>query len=166
MARPHDTPSVQKRDGTPSPLILTLISLFHILTHHHSYTIFKSRRGKQATADDATPSRVRSSRNSSRGRDEGFPASRFDHQVHFDRWKGLENRDIVHERIVRLDGDEDEIFRERLLGLGWGFMYDDLVRINVTVVRNSAPIFLQQSRSMYFCGGRKFSSPRPTFTTT
>ncbi|MED6208825.1 hypothetical protein PIB30_048807 [Stylosanthes scabra] len=49
MARPDDTPSVQKRDGTPSPLIFTSIPLFfsnslptklHILTHHHSYTIF------------------------------------------------------------------------------------------------------------------------------
>ncbi|MED6193248.1 hypothetical protein PIB30_017441 [Stylosanthes scabra] len=77
-----------------------------------------SRRGKQAATDAATPLRVRSSRNSSRGRDEGFPANRFDHQVHVDRWKGLENRDIVHERIVRLDGDGDMIFQERLLGLG------------------------------------------------
>ncbi|MED6119922.1 hypothetical protein PIB30_016127 [Stylosanthes scabra] len=85
-----------------------------------------SRRGKQAAADDATPSRVRSARNSSRGRDEGFSANRFDHQLHFDRWKGMKNRDVMHERIVRLDGDEEGIFREHILGLGWGFMYEDL----------------------------------------
>ncbi|MED6150793.1 hypothetical protein PIB30_075928 [Stylosanthes scabra] len=95
-----------------------------------------SRRGKQTATGDATPLRARSSRNSSRGRDEGFLANRFEHQIHFDRWKGLENRDIVHERIVRLDGDEHRIFQECLLGLGWGFMYDDLVHINVTVPLN------------------------------
>ncbi|MED6194917.1 hypothetical protein PIB30_033037 [Stylosanthes scabra] len=91
-------------------------------------------RRRQTATDEATPSRVQASRNSSRGRDEGFPANLFDHQVHFDWWKGLENRDIMHERIVHLDGDVDEIFRQRLLGLGWGFMYDNLVCIHVTVV--------------------------------
>ncbi|MED6109849.1 hypothetical protein PIB30_037323 [Stylosanthes scabra] len=114
-----------------------------------------SRRGKQATAEDATPLRVRSSRNSSRGRDEGFPANCFDHQVRFDRWKGLENRDIVHERIVRLDGDEDRIFLECLLGLSWGFMYDDLVRINVTVVREFSANFSSAKQEYVFLRGKK-----------
>ncbi|MED6196189.1 hypothetical protein PIB30_045081 [Stylosanthes scabra] len=99
--------------------------------------------------------RVRSSRNSSRGRDEGFPTNRFDHQVHFDRWKGLENRDIVHERIVCLYGDEDRIFRERLLGLGWRFMYDDLVRINVTVVHEFCANFSSTKQEYVFLWGKK-----------
>ncbi|MED6160671.1 hypothetical protein PIB30_053624 [Stylosanthes scabra] len=84
-----------------------------------------SRRGKQAATDDATPSRVRSSRNSSRGRDEGFSTNRFDHQLHFDRWKRLENQDIVHERIVRIDGEQEVIFHNRIQGLGWGFMEEN-----------------------------------------
>ncbi|MED6137158.1 hypothetical protein PIB30_062366 [Stylosanthes scabra] len=114
-----------------------------------------SRRGKQADADDATPSRVRCSRNSSRGRDEGFPANRLNHQVHFDRWKGLENRDIVHEKIIRLDGNEDRIFRERLLGLGWGFMYEDLVHINVTMVREFCANSSSRKQEYVFLRGKK-----------
>ncbi|MED6212615.1 hypothetical protein PIB30_085160 [Stylosanthes scabra] len=109
-----------------------------MLRHHHGAPARQhqmSRRGKQAATSDATPSRVRASTNSSRGRDEGFPANRFDHQLHFDHWKGLENRDIVHERILRLDGDERRVFQERILRLGWGFMYEDPICINVSMVR-------------------------------
>ncbi|MED6196638.1 hypothetical protein PIB30_049329 [Stylosanthes scabra] len=114
-----------------------------------------SRRGKQAATDAATPSRVRSSRNSSRGRDESFPSNRFDHQLYCDRWRGLENREIVHERIVRLDGDEERGFRERIRGLGWGFMYEDLVRINVSMVREFCAIFSSAKQDHVFLRGKR-----------
>ncbi|MED6172653.1 hypothetical protein PIB30_052057 [Stylosanthes scabra] len=117
--------------------------------------VSKMLRRRQPATDEATSSRVRVSRNSSRGRDEGFPANRFDHQVHFHRWKGLEHRDIVHERIVRLDGDEDEIFRQRLLGLGWGFMYEDLICINVTVVHEFCVHFSSAKQEYVFLRGKK-----------
>ncbi|MED6150113.1 hypothetical protein PIB30_069208 [Stylosanthes scabra] len=68
---------------------------------------------------------------------------------------GLENRDIVHERIVRLDDDENRIFQERLLGLGWGFMYDDLVRINVTVVGEFCANFSSAKQAHVFLRGKK-----------
>ncbi|MED6108102.1 hypothetical protein PIB30_020372 [Stylosanthes scabra] len=114
-----------------------------------------SRRGKQATTDAATPSRVRTSRNSSRGRDEAFLSNRFDHQLHFDRWKGLENLDIMHERIVRLNGEEEPIFRNCILGLGWRFMYDDLVRINVSVVRELCANFSSAKQDHVFLQGKR-----------
>ncbi|MED6207301.1 hypothetical protein PIB30_034502 [Stylosanthes scabra] len=74
-------------------------------------------RRRQAATDEATSSRGRVSRNSNRGRQYTFPNERFDHQLHYDRWKGMENRDIVHERIIRLDGEEETIFRNRIQGL-------------------------------------------------
>ncbi|MED6159570.1 hypothetical protein PIB30_043435 [Stylosanthes scabra] len=91
-----------------------------------------SRRGKQVATDAATPSRL-----------------------HFDRWKGLENRDIVHERIVRIDGEEEPIFRNRIQGLGWGFMYKDLVRINVSVVREFCANFSSAKQGHVFLRGKK-----------
>ncbi|MED6208829.1 hypothetical protein PIB30_048811 [Stylosanthes scabra] len=109
---------------------------------------------EQAATSDATLSRVRASRNLSRGRDEGFPANRFDHQLHFDRWKGLENRDIVHERIVRLDGGERRVFQERILGLGWGFMNEDLIRINVSMVREFYANFSSAKQDNMFLRGK------------
>ncbi|MED6200480.1 hypothetical protein PIB30_085540 [Stylosanthes scabra] len=100
-----------------------------------------SRRGKDIATGTSTPSRVRTSKNSNRERGEGFPSNRFDYQLHYDRWKGLENRQIVHERIIHLDGDEERIFRERVFGLGWGFI--------------SAPIFSSGQQEHVFLRGKK-----------
>ncbi|MED6138271.1 hypothetical protein PIB30_072670 [Stylosanthes scabra] len=50
-------------------------------------------------------------------------------------WRALERRGYVHERIIRLPEEEPGFHRALVLGLGWGFMYNSLVRINVTMVR-------------------------------
>ncbi|MED6109500.1 hypothetical protein PIB30_034187 [Stylosanthes scabra] len=112
-------------------------------------------RGKQAATDAATPSRVRASRNSSRGREDDFPNNWFNHQIHYDRWKGMENRGIVHERIVRINGEEESIFRNRIQGLGWRFMYDDLVHINLSVVREFCTNFSSANQDHVFLRGKK-----------
>ncbi|MED6109852.1 hypothetical protein PIB30_037326 [Stylosanthes scabra] len=116
-----------------------------------------SRRGKEAIADDATPSRVQSSRNSSRGRDEGFPANRFDHQVHYDRWKGMENRGVIHERIVRINRDEELAFRNCIQGLGWRFVYDDLVCINLSIVCEFCANFSSANQDTIFLRGKRIT---------
>ncbi|MED6212088.1 hypothetical protein PIB30_079936 [Stylosanthes scabra] len=66
-------------------------------------------KGKE-TAGTSTPLRARSTKNSSRGRDEGFPADRFDSKIHHDRWKALENRGYTHERIIRFPKGEPDFF--------------------------------------------------------
>ncbi|MED6187908.1 hypothetical protein PIB30_081039 [Stylosanthes scabra] len=86
-----------------------------------------ARKGKEI-ASASTPSRARSTKNSNRGRGKTFSADRFDNQIHYDRWRALERRGYVHEQIIRL-------LRARVLGLGWGFMHNPLVRINVTMER-------------------------------
>ncbi|MED6139960.1 hypothetical protein PIB30_088689 [Stylosanthes scabra] len=65
-------------------------------------------RRKQAATEDATPSRVRSSRNLSRGRDEG-----------------------------------------------WGFMYEDLVRINVSLVRDFCANFSSTKQDHVFLRAKR-----------
>ncbi|MED6158659.1 hypothetical protein PIB30_034808 [Stylosanthes scabra] len=67
----------------------------------------------------------------------------------------IENRDIVHERIVRIDGEEEPIFRNRIQGLGWGFMYEDLVRINVSVVREFCANFSSANQEHVFLRGKR-----------
>ncbi|MED6197258.1 hypothetical protein PIB30_054999 [Stylosanthes scabra] len=114
-----------------------------------------SRKRKQAATNAANPPRVRTSRNSSRGREDDFPNNRFDHQIHYDRWKGMENRGIVHERIVRIDGEEEPIFRNCIQGLGWGFMYDDLVRINLSIVREFCANFSSANQDHVFLRGKR-----------
>ncbi|MED6193601.1 hypothetical protein PIB30_021076 [Stylosanthes scabra] len=88
-------------------------------------------------------------------RQDTFPNERFDHQLHFDRWKGMENRDIVHERIIRLDGEEETIFRNQIQELGWGFMYEDLVRINVSMVREFCANFSSTKQDHVFLRGKR-----------
>ncbi|MED6186667.1 hypothetical protein PIB30_068939 [Stylosanthes scabra] len=112
-------------------------------------------RRRQTATDEATPSRVRASRNSNRERGDNFPNNRFDHQIHYDRWKGLENRGIVHERIVRIDREEEPIFRNRIQGLGWRFMYDDLVRINLSIVREFCANFSSAKQDHVFLRGKR-----------
>ncbi|MED6223805.1 hypothetical protein PIB30_077727 [Stylosanthes scabra] len=113
-----------------------------------------SRRGKQVATDATTPSRVRASRNSNRERGDNFPNDRFGHQIHYDRWKSLENRGIVHERIVRIDREEEPIFRNRIQGLGWRFMYDDLVCINLSIVREFCANFSSAKQDHVFLRGK------------
>ncbi|MED6183736.1 hypothetical protein PIB30_040456 [Stylosanthes scabra] len=103
----------------------------------------------------ATPSRVRASSNSNRERGNNFPNDRFDHQIHYDRWKGLVNRGIVHERIVRIDREKEPIFHNRIQGLGWRFMYDDLVRINLSGVHEFCANFSSAKQEYVFLRGKK-----------
>ncbi|MED6186248.1 hypothetical protein PIB30_065012 [Stylosanthes scabra] len=70
-------------------------------------------------------------------------------------WKGLENRQIVHERIIRLDDDEERVLRERVFGLGWGFMYDPLIRINLSMVCESCANFSSGEQDHVFLQGKK-----------
>ncbi|MED6139002.1 hypothetical protein PIB30_079814 [Stylosanthes scabra] len=112
-------------------------------------------RRRQAAIDEATSSRGQTLRNSNRGRQDVFPNERFDHQLHFDRWKGMENRGIVHERIVRVDGDEGPAFSNRIEGLRWRFMYDDLVRINLSMVREFRTNFSSATQNHVYLRGKK-----------
>ncbi|MED6181866.1 hypothetical protein PIB30_023389 [Stylosanthes scabra] len=112
-------------------------------------------RRRQAATDEATSSRGRTSRNSNRGRQDVFPNERSDHQLHFNRWKGMENRGIVHERIVRVDGDEGPAFSNRIRGLGWRFMYDNLVRINLSMVHKFCASFSSATQNHVYLRGKK-----------
>ncbi|MED6126087.1 hypothetical protein PIB30_074963, partial [Stylosanthes scabra] len=75
--------------------------------------------------------------------------------LHFDRWKGMENRGIVHERIVRVDREEGPISHNRIQELGWGFMFGDLVRINLSMVREFCANFSSASQNHVYLRGKK-----------
>ncbi|MED6145131.1 hypothetical protein PIB30_022129 [Stylosanthes scabra] len=65
------------------------------------------------------------------------------------------NRGIVHQRIVRVDGDEGPAFSNRIQGLGWRFMYDDLVRINLSMVREFCANFSSATQNHVYLRGKK-----------
>ncbi|MED6176982.1 hypothetical protein PIB30_093419, partial [Stylosanthes scabra] len=116
----HTPPNTQIHSHTnPSTLFLCVQSL----TSHCQM----ARKGKEF-AFASTPSRNRTTKNSNRGRDEGFPTKRFDSQIHHDRWKTMEHRGIMHERIIRFPDREPDFMREHVEELGWGFMYNAFPR--------------------------------------
>ncbi|MED6125646.1 hypothetical protein PIB30_070602 [Stylosanthes scabra] len=113
-----------------------------------------ARKGKDSVGI-STPSRTRSTKNSNQGRDEALPTNRFDHHIHYDRWKNMENGKIVHEWIISLDGVEENLVRERVFGLGWGFMYKTLVRINVSMVREFCANLSSGEQDHMFLRGKR-----------
>ncbi|MED6126889.1 hypothetical protein PIB30_082810 [Stylosanthes scabra] len=58
----------------------------------------------------------------------------FDSRKHYERSKKMLSRDILHERCINFQGQQD-FMEERLGELGWLFMDNNLTPINVTLVR-------------------------------
>ncbi|MED6110626.1 hypothetical protein PIB30_044759 [Stylosanthes scabra] len=67
-----------------------------------------ARKGNEV-ASASTPSRNHTTKNSNRGRDDGFPTEHFDSQIHYDRWKTMEHRGITRERIIRFSDREPDL---------------------------------------------------------
>ncbi|MED6113431.1 hypothetical protein PIB30_070710 [Stylosanthes scabra] len=92
-----------------------------------------ARKGKEV-AFASTPSRSRTTKNPNLGRDEGFLTKRFDSQIYHDRWRTMEQRGIMHERIICFPDREPDFMLECIEVLGWGFMYNAFPPINVSMV--------------------------------
>ncbi|MED6150403.1 hypothetical protein PIB30_071911 [Stylosanthes scabra] len=100
-----------------------------------------ARKGKEVTSA-STPSRIRTTKNSNRGRDDGFWAERFDSRIHYDNWKTMEKRGITRERIIRFPDGEPDFMHDCVEGLGWEFMYNAFAPINITM----SHVFLRGKR--------------------
>ncbi|MED6175536.1 hypothetical protein PIB30_079300 [Stylosanthes scabra] len=113
-----------------------------------------ARKGKEV-ASTSTPSRNCTTKNSNRGRDDSFPTEHFDSQIHYDRWKTMEYRGIMHERIIHFSNREPDFMLECIEGLGWGFMYNAFSSINVTMVREFCRNFSADHQTHVFLRGRR-----------
>ncbi|MED6200056.1 hypothetical protein PIB30_081580 [Stylosanthes scabra] len=112
-------------------------------------------RKEKEVASASTPSRSRKTKNSNRGRDEGFPAERFDSQIHHDWWKTMEHRGITHEWIIHFLDREPDFMRDRIEELGWWFMYNAFPPINVAMVREFCSNFSVAHQTHVFLRGRR-----------
>ncbi|MED6209467.1 hypothetical protein PIB30_055000 [Stylosanthes scabra] len=61
----------------------------------------------------------------------------------------------THERIIRLPEGEPEFWHDRIEGLGWGFMYNAFIPINVTLVREFCANFSANHQETVFLRGRR-----------
>ncbi|MED6114616.1 hypothetical protein PIB30_079052 [Stylosanthes scabra] len=112
-----------------------------------------ARKGKEV-ASASTPSRNHTTKNSNGGRDDGFPTECFDSQIHYDRWKTMENMGITHERFILFSDRESNFMHDRVEGLGWGFMYNAFALINVTMVRKFCGNFFADHQTHVFLWGK------------
>ncbi|MED6186403.1 hypothetical protein PIB30_066355 [Stylosanthes scabra] len=86
-------------------------------------------KGKGVTRQPSTRTRGTSSRHQA-----SQEAKRFDTPVHAERGEILTERKVMHERVINFRGKRDT-FQEHILARGWEFMYDPVIPINMTLVR-------------------------------
>ncbi|MED6150486.1 hypothetical protein PIB30_072760 [Stylosanthes scabra] len=67
----------------------------------------------------------------------------------------MENRGYTHERIIRLPEGEPDFWHDRIEGLGWGFMYNAFIPINVTLVTKFCANFSANHQETVFLRGRR-----------
>ncbi|MED6146998.1 hypothetical protein PIB30_039956 [Stylosanthes scabra] len=114
-----------------------------------------ARKGKEVAAAP-TPSRSRTTKNSSRGRDEGFPAERFDSRIHHDRWRTMEHRGFTHERIIRFPDGESDFMREHIEGLVGGSCTMHFFQLTYPWCGNSVRTSYLLTKNKYSCEERGF----------
>ncbi|MED6212564.1 hypothetical protein PIB30_084630 [Stylosanthes scabra] len=66
-----------------------------------------------------------------------------------------DRRGFTHERIVRFEDGEPNFMLERLTELGWGFMYNSILLINIIVVREFYANFSSFTHPHVFLRGKK-----------
>ncbi|MED6186779.1 hypothetical protein PIB30_070023 [Stylosanthes scabra] len=125
---PKFSPSETTFLSSPNPSThspLSLIFIIIIVHHHHPQMASK---GNGVARQPSTRIRGTFSR-----RQASQEAERFNTPVHAKRGEILTERKVMHERVINFHGKSDT-FQEHILAQGWGFMYDPVVPINMTLV--------------------------------
>ncbi|MED6124740.1 hypothetical protein PIB30_061784 [Stylosanthes scabra] len=59
----------------------------------------------------------------------------FNSRQSYEKSKVVFERQILNERIIHFNEERDDFMKRRIEGLGWSYMYNDLVEINITWVK-------------------------------
>ncbi|MED6140768.1 hypothetical protein PIB30_096634 [Stylosanthes scabra] len=81
-------------------------------------------------------------------------AERFNTPVHAKRGEILTEGKVIHERVINFRGKGDT-FQEHILALGWEFMYDPVIPINMTLVGEFYANCNQKNQHEVYMRGRK-----------
>ncbi|MED6147826.1 hypothetical protein PIB30_047419 [Stylosanthes scabra] len=83
-------------------------------------------------------------------------AERFETPTHAERGQILSERKVMHERTINFRGKQDTV-KEQIFARGWQFMYDPIVPINVSLVREFYANRDQKNQREVYIRGRKIS---------
>ncbi|MED6175389.1 hypothetical protein PIB30_077912 [Stylosanthes scabra] len=106
-------------------------------------------KGKGVARQPSTRTRGTSSR-----RQASQEAERFETPAHAKRGEILTERKVMHERVINFRGKRDT-FQEQILARSWEFMYDPVIPINVTLVRELYENRDQKNQWEVYIRGRK-----------
>ncbi|MED6198642.1 hypothetical protein PIB30_068433 [Stylosanthes scabra] len=81
-------------------------------------------------------------------------AERFETPTHAEKGQILIERKVMHERTINFRGKQDTV-REQIFARGWQFMYDPIVLINVSLVREFYANHDQQNQPEVYIRGIK-----------
>ncbi|MED6134002.1 hypothetical protein PIB30_033425 [Stylosanthes scabra] len=77
----------------------------------------------------------------------------YDSREHYERSKLMRTKKVLNERIVQIPGEGRDFMIQRIHQLGWDYMYNDLVDINVTIVKEFYSNFSKSvQRTVYLRG--------------
>ncbi|MED6213814.1 hypothetical protein PIB30_097038 [Stylosanthes scabra] len=79
----------------------------------------------------------------------------FDSREHYERSKQIFNREILHKRVINFENQGPDFMHERIEELGWLFMYNDLVDINLDIMREFYSNFSKADQSTVYLRGKQ-----------
>ncbi|MED6139531.1 hypothetical protein PIB30_084664 [Stylosanthes scabra] len=82
-----------------------------------------------------------------------FNEERFNSRQSYEKSKVIFNRQILNERIIHFNEERDDFMRQRIDGLGWSYMYHDLVEINITWVKEFYSHFSMADQNTVYLRG-------------
>ncbi|MED6177720.1 hypothetical protein PIB30_100707 [Stylosanthes scabra] len=91
---------------------------------------------------------------STRTRGGSQEAARYETPTHVERGELVVERKVLHERVINFWGKRDT-FREHIARRGWDFMYDPMIDINMTLVREFYTNCNEKNQGEVYMRGRK-----------
>ncbi|MED6196743.1 hypothetical protein PIB30_050224 [Stylosanthes scabra] len=82
-----------------------------------------------------------------------FNEVRFNSRRSYEKSKVVFERQILNERIIHFNEERDDFMKQRIEGLGWSYMYNDLVEINITWVKEFYSHFSMADQSTVYLRG-------------
>ncbi|MED6172217.1 hypothetical protein PIB30_048005 [Stylosanthes scabra] len=116
---------------------------------HSPLSLIIASKGKGVARQPSTRTRGTSSR-----REASQEAERFETSAHAERGEILTEQKVMHERVINFRGKRDT-FQEQILAWGWEFMYDPVIPINMTLVREFYANRDQKNKREVYIRGRK-----------
>ncbi|MED6164580.1 hypothetical protein PIB30_091497 [Stylosanthes scabra] len=108
-----------------------------------------AKKGKSVARQPSTRTRGASSR-----RQPSQEAAKYETPAHAERGELVVERKVLHERVINFWGKRDT-FREHIARRGWDFMYDPMIDINMTLVREFYANRNEKNQGEVYMRGKK-----------